>query len=162
MYVAQEPLSRRERTALVRILTMSSRDHRSLAPRQRAALDAYASVLSSPPLAQGDVVSAARSMIRIWAEIGAAVRSKAKSAVRARKVIPAELLDLDDVIVEPRLTERCQPRLTTARARDPFEMLAADLMSYSTASETATELIEPLTPNWRYERAAKTSSFSRP
>jgi hypothetical protein len=85
------PLSPKERAALIRILGASQEEGVALAPRQRAALDAYVDILSSPPLCQDDVVRAARAMIRVWADVGLS------RLERQRKMaIEAELLDIED------------------------------------------------------------------
>lgn len=93
------PLTVRERTALIRILGLSS-DDASLEPRRKAALDAYIEVLSSPPLVPDEVLSAARALIRTWAEVGTAARAPAFGRAHARSAsksppIFAKLLDID-------------------------------------------------------------------
>jgi hypothetical protein len=85
------PLSTKERSALIRILGASKEEGVRLAPRQRAALDAYADILSAPPLSQEDVVRAARAMIKVWADVGQAKLARWRSVA-----VEARLLDLED------------------------------------------------------------------
>lgn len=115
------PLSARERAALIRILGISS-DEPGLEPRRKAALDAYIEVLSSPPLVPDEVLSAARALIRTWAEVGTAARPRttrpprAKPSLRRRSderspPIFATLLELDPNVTAR--TETMSPQAMT-------------------------------------------------
>jgi hypothetical protein len=132
MFGGEGPLSQRERSALLRILSASTRDKTGLGPRQRAALDAYSEILSTPPVSPIDVVRAARAMIRIW---GDPLVPKPKQFKRGPSFI-AELLDLDDEqVVAPQISP-----LTSD--------LVEGFVFSQPASEQSTEVVEPVTPDW--------------
>ena len=90
-----QPLSDHERLALIRILALSVQDPHVLQPRQKAALDAYLCVLSQPPLDAIEVLSAARALIRTWAQVSEAARTAParKPSDKRANAIPATLLD---------------------------------------------------------------------
>ena len=117
------PLTARERSALIRILGQSS-DDAKLAPRRKAALDAYLDVLSTPPLIPDEVITAARALIRVWAEVGQAKQPELKAkdpTVRPQtkrhrtQPIFAKLLDLDPNV------EACTEQLSPVGLTNVFE-----------------------------------------
>lgn len=120
-----EPLSPRERSQLHRILLTSTRGRPHLHPRQRAALDAYAEILASPPFTEDEVISTARAVIRVWEEVSAMSSPPRATAVAKRYFIPAELLELEEV--------------------PPFIDLTHDLMT-SSMIESATEVVMAKSP----------------
>lgn len=117
------PLSAREKSALFRILAASTRGRPNLEPRQRAALDAYAEILASPPIEEHEVVNAARAVIRVWSELHVAPKP-----VR-RRYFPAVLLDPEEPVA----------------ADEPFVDLANDLWNPGVV-EAATEVVMASSP----------------
>jgi hypothetical protein len=127
-----QPLTARERTELYRILSASTRGRPQLHPRQRAALDAYAELIASPPFSESEVVSAARAVIKVWSEV-------ARPVVSAKKrLIPAVLLDLE----EP-----------------PFVDLTIDLLP-SMVIEAATEVVMARSPLYDFVEQRSTEVIS--
>lgn len=137
------PLSERERSALFRILASSTRGRPHLHPRQRAALDAYAEILASPPFTEHEVLSAARAVIRVWAEVG---------TLSKRKLYPAVLLELDET---PPFIDLTHDLLTASMieapanvvmARSPLSAPRVDRGSMLDFNERATEVVSYLSP----------------
>jgi hypothetical protein len=143
------PLSPRERSALHRILAASSRGRLDLEPRQRAALDAYAEILSTPPIEEAEVVVAARAVIRVWAE----GESRPKAQPRRRTYIPAILLDPTPAPVVPALP------FTPIAPETPFLDLARDLADLGIV-EASTEVVHAYSPLYDLaDRATEVVTF---
>ena len=148
MLRGEEPLSQRERSLLLRILSASTRDKTGLGPRQRAALDAYSEILSTPPVSPIDVVRAARAMIRIWGDPRRDPRVPAPKRIKRGPSFIAELLDLDEQLVAPQLS--------------PLTSDLVDGFVFSPpASEQSTEVVEPVTPDWVRARERVHGPLSR-
>jgi hypothetical protein len=90
-----QPLSEQERITVLRILGAATQQTQGLAPRQKAALDAYLFVLGRPPLDPAEVLASARALIRTWAEVAEAAPKPLarKPSESRRRVILATLLD---------------------------------------------------------------------
>jgi hypothetical protein len=134
------PLSAHERSALFRILASSTRGRPNLHPRQRAALDAYAEILASPPFAEGEVLNAARAVIRVWSEVREhASSARPRPALTAKKkLIPAVLLDLEET---PPFIDLTHDLMSSSMIERATEVVMARSPLYDLAADRPTEIV---------------------
>lgn len=132
------PLSERERSALFRILASSTRGRPHLHPRQRAALDAYAEILASPPFTEREVLSAARDVIRVWAEVGTLSKKKLYPAVLLELDEPPPFIDLTHDLLTASMIEA---PANIVMARSPLQPSRVDRGLVLDFNERATEVV---------------------
>jgi hypothetical protein len=130
------PLSERERSALYRILASSTRGRPNLEPRQRAALDAYAEIIASPPLEELAVVHAARAVIRVWADLNVAAKAPQK-----RRYFPAVLLDPEEDPADSPFNELANDLWNPGIVEAATEIVAASPLLYDLSPDRPTEAL---------------------